>query len=91
MTRDLKTFDRLDSRELYAGLALRNRVFVVEQNCVYHDIDGEADFSAMHLMYWHEGRLAPMRASCRRRRAAAPPSAGWWWMPPAAAGVWHAR
>lgn len=58
MTHDLKTFDRLDSRELYAVLALRNRVFVVEQNCVYHDTDGEADFAALHLMYWHEGRLA---------------------------------
>lgn len=33
-------FDRLSTRELYDVLALRQRVFVVEQQCVYLDADG---------------------------------------------------
>ncbi len=33
-------FDRLSTRELYEVLALRQRVFVVEQRCVYLDADG---------------------------------------------------
>lgn len=33
-------FDRLSTRELYELLALRQRVFVVEQRCPYLDADG---------------------------------------------------
>jgi len=33
-------FDRLSPRELYEVLALRQRVFVVEQRCAYLDADG---------------------------------------------------
>ena len=33
-------FDRLSTRELYEVMALRQRVFVVEQRCVYLDADG---------------------------------------------------
>ncbi len=33
-------FDRLSTRELYEVLALRQRVFVVEQKCAYLDADG---------------------------------------------------
>lgn len=45
----LKKFDELTSRELYAILQLRSEVFVVEQNCVYQDMDGK-DLKAWHLM-----------------------------------------
>ncbi|MCY4044450.1 MAG: GNAT family N-acetyltransferase [Cellvibrionales bacterium] len=34
-------FSALDVKTLYDILALRNQVFVVEQNCPYLDIDGE--------------------------------------------------
>jgi ElaA protein len=44
----LRTFDELSSRELYAILALRQRVFVVEQACAYLDADG-LDEIAHHL------------------------------------------
>ncbi len=30
----------LDTRTLYAILALRNRVFIIEQHCLYQDVDG---------------------------------------------------
>lgn len=54
----ISTFDQLDARTLYAWLALRNQVFVVEQQCVYADLDGAADFAARHLLYWRNGELA---------------------------------
>lgn len=44
----LKPFDALTPGELYALLALRSDVFVVEQNCVYLDADG-LDSVALHL------------------------------------------
>jgi ElaA protein len=46
-------FGALTTRELYELLQLRSEVFVVEQACVFQDMDG-ADAQAMHLL----GRLA---------------------------------
>ncbi|MGE5942982.1 MAG: GNAT family N-acetyltransferase, partial [Flavobacteriales bacterium] len=45
----IKTFNELSTQELYAMLQLRCAVFVVEQNCVYQDIDGK-DQKAMHVL-----------------------------------------
>lgn len=44
----LKAFANLTPEELYALLALRSAVFVVEQNCVYQDHDG-VDVHSLHL------------------------------------------
>jgi ElaA protein len=44
-------FDELAARELYAALRLRSDVFVVEQNCVFADMDGK-DEAARHLLVW---------------------------------------
>ena len=44
-----KAFDELDLEQLYELLALRNEVFVVEQNSVYNDTDG-LDQQAWHLL-----------------------------------------
>lgn len=52
----LSTFDDLDTRSLYAVLRLRSEVFVVEQTCVFQDIDG-LDPQALHLLGWHDGSL----------------------------------
>jgi ElaA protein len=43
-----KTFAELSGNEVYEMLAARSAVFVVEQNCVYGDIDG-LDAQAWHL------------------------------------------
>lgn len=43
-----KTFAELSPAELYAILALRQRVFIVEQTCIYQDLDGLDDRS-LHL------------------------------------------
>ena len=42
-------YDRLSRDQLYALLRLRSEVFVVEQNCVFQDMDG-LDDQAMHLL-----------------------------------------
>ena len=44
----IKKFSELSSEEIYNILKLRSEVFVVEQNCVYQDID-EKDKKATHL------------------------------------------
>ena len=46
---DVKTFSELTLQELYNILKLRSEVFVVEQNCVYQDIDGK-DEKALHVL-----------------------------------------
>jgi len=45
----IKRFNELSLDELYSLLKLRSHVFVVEQNCVYQDIDGK-DQKALHLL-----------------------------------------
>jgi len=47
----LKKFGELSVDELYAILQLRIEVFVVEQNCVFQDIDGKDQYS-WHFMGW---------------------------------------
>lgn len=50
----IKPFERLSVNELYDILRLRSEVFVVEQNCVYLDIDGK-DKLALHVFGEYEG------------------------------------
>lgn len=52
----LKRFEELTLDELYAILQLRSRVFIVEQNCIYNDVDGK-DQLAWHLMATEESNL----------------------------------
>lgn len=52
----LSTFDALSACELYELLRLRSEVFVVEQDCVFQDLDG-ADVQALHLMGARAGQL----------------------------------
>ncbi|HXG70101.1 MAG TPA: GNAT family N-acetyltransferase [Gemmatimonadaceae bacterium] len=47
----LSRFMDLTPAELYAALALRQRVFVVEQECAYQDADWR-DADAWHLLGW---------------------------------------
>ncbi|MEP6965655.1 MAG: GNAT family N-acetyltransferase [Polaromonas sp.] len=48
--------DALTAAELYAALQLRSEVFVVEQACVFQDMDG-ADDKAMHLLGTLRGQV----------------------------------
>ncbi len=53
---EIKRFKDLSTIELYQLLQLRSEVFVVEQNCIYQDIDGKDDI-AWHLLGKKEDRL----------------------------------
>ena len=52
----IKPFKTLTAEELYDILKLRSEVFVVEQNCVYLDIDGK-DKLGLHLFGELEGKI----------------------------------
>ena len=49
-------FDQLSPDVLYAALQLRSAVFVVEQQCLFPDMDGN-DRQAIHLMGWRDKGL----------------------------------
>lgn len=49
-------FGELQVHDLYTLLQLRSAVFVVEQNCLFHDMDG-ADAQAVHLLGSRDGIL----------------------------------
>ena len=48
--------DDLTSFQMQEMFALRQDVFIVEQDCVYQDIDGK-DQQAFHLLGWQNGQL----------------------------------
>ncbi len=53
-----KHHTELSAQQLYAILRLRAEVFVVEQQCVYLDVDGQDLLGdTCHLMAWQEEQL----------------------------------
>ena len=55
-------FADLAPNALYASLKARSEVFVVEQRCVFLDMDG-IDVHALHLLGWASGGVSPERDS----------------------------
>ena len=51
-----KNFEALTTQQLYDILQLRSEVFVVEQNCVYQDVDGK-DQNALHILGYKNEKL----------------------------------
>ena len=49
----IKTFDELTTKELYEILKSRAEIFVVEQNCIYQDLD-DIDYKSIHVFYQSE-------------------------------------
>ena len=56
MNKVIKNFSELSTEEIYGVLKLRSEVFVVEQNCIYQDLDGK-DEHAIHLFYKKENEI----------------------------------
>ncbi len=52
----VKRFNEIDTDELYQLLQLRSRVFVVEQACIYQDLDGK-DQKAIHIIGKKDNRI----------------------------------
>lgn len=46
----IKSFEELTTKELYEILKVRAAVFVVEQDCVYQDLD-DIDYRSIHVFY----------------------------------------
>ena len=51
-----KYFDELTTTELYEILRARAEIFVVEQNCVYQDLDG-IDYESLHVFAEEGGKV----------------------------------
>ena len=51
-----KTFLELNTTELYQILQLRSEVFVVEQDCVYQDLDFK-DQKSLHVFGFKDGKI----------------------------------
>lgn len=57
-----KYFNELTVTELYEILKARAEIFVVEQNCIYQDLD-DIDYRSLHIFYESEGKvIAYLRA-----------------------------
>ncbi|MBQ2764087.1 MAG: GNAT family N-acetyltransferase [Firmicutes bacterium] len=52
----VKAFDELTTEELFEIYKLRSAIFVVEQQCVYQDID-DLDKAALHLWLEEDGNI----------------------------------
>lgn len=59
----IREFGQLKLEELYALLKTRSSVFIVEQNCVYQDVD-DCDQAALHLWLETEGKIVAMCRIC---------------------------
>ena len=58
-----KSFKELTVDELYELLRVRSDVFVVEQNCVYQDMDGD-DQKSIHLWLTVAGKVVALARVC---------------------------
>jgi ElaA protein len=58
-----KIFSELTNVELYELLRIRNEVFVVEQNCVYQDLDYD-DQPAVHLWLTEDDKIVALCRVC---------------------------
>ena len=58
-----KTFQELTTNELYELLRVRSEVFVVEQNCVYQDLDYD-DQKSIHLWLTEGEKVVALARVC---------------------------
>ena len=58
-----KTFQELTTDELYELLRVRSEVFVVEQNCVYQDMDGD-DQKSIHIWLTVADKIVALARVC---------------------------
>ncbi|WP_017792583.1 GNAT family N-acetyltransferase [Leucobacter salsicius] len=62
--RTVERFDELDARTFHAIAKLRQEVFVLEQDCVYLDLDGR-DLEPGTVQMWAEGAAGEIATSVR--------------------------
>ncbi|MES2205136.1 MAG: GNAT family N-acetyltransferase [Pseudomonadota bacterium] len=52
---DIRRFSELSATEVHDLYQLRAEVFVLEQRCVYQDVDGK-DFEAIHVLHYDKNK-----------------------------------
>ena len=62
----IKRFSELTAKELYEILRLRSAVFVVEQNCVYQDLDGLDEGAVQLFLRRADGSCAACARVCEK-------------------------
>ena len=60
-----KRFHELSTNELYEILKARAEIFVVEQNCVYQDLDGK-DINSLHVFHEEDGKVTAYLRAFRK-------------------------
>ena len=60
---EIKLFRELNSSELYKILQLRSQVFVVEQNCIYQDLD-DKDLHSLHVICYYRNEMIAYARCC---------------------------
>jgi len=53
---EIKKFEELSTIELYEILKVREEVFIVEQNCIYNDLDNK-DLNAIHMIIKEDSQI----------------------------------
>ncbi len=53
----LFTFNEMEAGQLYQILKARQDIFIIEQNCIYPDID-QLDQKSLHLLMYHDSNFA---------------------------------
>ena len=88
MTRQDLHHSELTVPQLYALLKLRSEVFVVEQQCVYQDVDGDDLVGEnRHLLGWRDGELVAYARILKSEEEFAPVVIGRVIVSPAARGA----
>ena len=62
----IRSYNELNKRELFDIYFLRQEVFIVEQNCVYQDIDQKDQYSYHLMAYDNEILVAYLLTSSLR-------------------------
>ena len=57
----IRSYNELNKRELFDIYFLRQEVFIVEQNCVYQDIDQKDQYSYHLIAYYEDVLVAYLR------------------------------
>lgn len=88
MTGRISTIVNSPFPQLYALLKLRSEVFVVEQQCVYQDVDGDDLVGEnRHLLGWRDGELVAYARILKSEEEFAPVVIGRVIVSPAARGA----
>lgn len=60
-----KYFNELSTTELYELLKARVNIFIVEQNCIYQELD-DKDYESLHIFFEEDGKITAYLRAFRK-------------------------